>query len=92
MGLTLVIVFGGHQLISSLPASHSASPFHLHRADRKRIHRCFVVNRCVPLRADVCCCLGPCSFGIPVSVNLSGDGGKRAHREYTVYLGLPNTT
>ena len=29
----------------------------------------FVLNRCIPFRADVCCNLGPCCPGILVSVN-----------------------
>lgn len=44
MGLALVIVFGGHQLISNLPATHSASSFCFRRAEKKSCaHHCLDV-------------------------------------------------
>ena len=70
VGLVLVIVFGGYQLVSSIPASHSAFLYFLLASDEegKHTHCWFISNRCVPFCADVCCYLGPRSLGIPVSV------------------------
>ena len=65
----VIIVFGGYQLISSLPASHSASPLAVSDGEGGAHSHHFVLNRCIPFRADVCCNLGPCCPGILVSVN-----------------------
>ena len=68
IGIALIIVFGGYQLVANLPASHSAS-FTLLSPDGEGVCSSAALspNRYVQFRADVRCHFGPCGFGVLVS-------------------------
>ena len=92
MGLALIIVFGGYQLVANLPASHGASSFCFYTGRRGSV---FTIGSSrirsrVSFRTDICRCVGSCGIGILVSANISGV--RREGPIPNTYPGSPNTT